>query len=87
MEFIDKFIGNAEKLGALSATAVWAFFTLILLLYIVWDLRVKKQSSEQAWNARLKDSEADGMMARAIEKLADQIKELRHKLKCGDSDD
>lgn len=82
-------IEGAEKLGTLSVTAVWAFFTIILIGYIIWDMKIKKEASELAWQARIKDAETDGMVANAIEKLADQIKELRHKLKCigGDEND
>lgn len=81
-------IDGAERLGALSVAAVWAFFTIILIAYVVWDLRTKKEASELAWQARIKDAETDGLIANAIEKLADQIKELRYKLKCvGGNDD
>lgn len=85
---IDSLIVNAEKLGKLSGTAVWAFFTLLLIAYIIWEMKAKKSSSEQAWAARTKEAEADGMMANAVSKLADQIKEIRIKLKCiGGEDD
>lgn len=80
MDFINHIIGNAEKLGALSAAAVWAFFTLVLIAYIAWDMRIKKQSSDSAWEARLKEAESDSLMANAIEKLSEQIKELRMKM-------
>lgn len=86
-QIIDGIIGNAEKLGTLGAASIWAFFTLLLIAYITWDMKAKKSSSDQAWAARIKDAETDGMMAKAVEKLADQIKELRHKLKCVGGDD
>lgn len=86
-ELIDGIIQNAEKLGQLSATAIWAFFTLLLVFYIYWDMRAKKTSSDQAWSARIDEAKADSAIANAMEKLADQVKELRHKLKCIGGDD
>jgi len=80
---LTQLIGGAEKLGALGAAAVWAFFTLILLGYIFWIQRAQKQAAESAWAARLEEAKADAMMASAVEKLADQIKEIRHTIKCG----
>lgn len=86
-KILDQFIGGAERLGALGVSAVWAFFVVILIAYIAWDLKAKKEAAELAWQARIKESEADGMVANAIEKLADQIKELRYKLKCVGGED
>lgn len=84
---LARFISGAERLGNLSQTAVWAFFSLIFLVYILYDMRQKRISSEQAWSARLEEAEADRLIASAIEKLAnsieeleDQLKELRYKL-------
>lgn len=84
---LSQFISGAERLGALNPSAVWAFFSLTFLLYILYDARQKKISSDQAWQARLRESEADTLIASAIDKLADsiedleeQVKELRHKL-------
>lgn len=78
---ISGLIGNAQKLGELSVTSVWAFFTLILIGYIVYDMRIKKQAAESAWNARLEEAKADGLIAAALEKMANEIKELRYKIK------
>lgn len=79
-EFIAGIIANAEKLGTLSAAGIWAFFTLMLIIYIAWDMKAKKQASEQAWEARIKDADSDNSIANAVEKMADQIKELRYKI-------
>jgi hypothetical protein len=75
---LTQLIGGAEKLGTLGAAAVWAFFTLILIFYIVWTQRTQKQASESAWEARIEEAKADGLIASAISKMADEIKELRH---------
>jgi len=82
-EIIKYFIGSAEELGALNAQSVWAFFTLVLIGYILYDMKIKKKSSEDAWAARIEEAKADVMIAGALEKLADDIKELRHDLSSG----
>lgn len=80
-------IGNAERLGALPVAAVWAFFTLVLLVYIVWNLRAQKQAQETTLQMRIKDAESDVMMAQAILQLRDEIKEFRHTIRCGGGGD
>lgn len=80
---LDKFISGADRLGALSASGVWAFFCLVFIIYIFWDLRQKKVSAEAAWKARLEEARADTLMAVAIEKLASEIQELRYKIDGG----
>lgn len=77
---LEKFIGSAERLGVLSSSSVWAFFCLVLLAYIFVDSRYKRKASEQAWNARLEEANADHLMAQAVEKMAEQIRELRYSL-------
>ena len=84
-------IGSAEKLGTLSAAAVWSFFTLILIGYIFYSRRLENRTSELRLNARLKDVEADILMSKAIEtgfsKVADELKEVRHEIERSDSGD
>lgn len=82
-KIIGSLIDNAQKLASLSATAVWAFFTLMLILYNVYDVRLKKKAAEEAWAGRLKEADADALMAKAVEQLANEIKEMRHALKDG----
>ncbi len=79
-KLIGALVENAEKLGTFSAAAVWAFFTLVLIGYIFFDMRDKKKAAESAWSARLEEAKADALMASAIEKLADQIREMRYSL-------
>lgn len=83
---IGHLIGSTENLAKLGAIGAWVFFTLVLILYVVWTQRAQKQSSEQAWEARIEEAKADGMIASAIEKLRDEIRELRYKIKGGGSD-
>ncbi len=79
---VSDVIGNAEKLAGLSVTGVWAFFTLVLIAYIVYDMKLKKQASDSAWDARLEEAKADGLIAAALEKMSNEIKELRYRIKC-----
>lgn len=82
---LTQLIGGAEKLGALGAAAVWAFFTLILLGYIAWSKRTADKASESAWAARIEEAKADSLIASAMSKMADEIKELRHSIDHGGS--
>lgn len=82
-EIIKYLLNSTEALAKMGAISAWVFFTLVLLLERFWTQRTQKNASESAWEARLKEAEADAMMANAVEKLSEQIKELRYKIKCG----
>lgn len=82
MEWINQFIGSAEKLGTLSATAVFGLFDIIFIAYIGWDLKGRKQAEEIRLQMRLKDAESDILFAKALEKMADELKEFRYKIQC-----
>lgn len=71
---------SAATLGQLSAQATWAFFTLILIGYIFYTMKTQKEAAQMILEARIKDAEADSLMAQAVDKLADQIKELRYRM-------
>lgn len=75
---LDKLIGGAERLGTLSAAGIWAFFTLVLIAYLFLDLRRQQKASQIAWNARLEEVKGEALVAAALERMADEIKELRH---------
>lgn len=75
---LDGLTVGAAKLGVLPATAVWAFFSLILMLYVVWLQHMQRVGAEEAWTVRLEESRADALMAQAIGQLSNEIKELRH---------
>jgi hypothetical protein len=79
MEWIEQAIKSAERLGSLSSGAIWAF----IALYFVWDAKQKKESADKAWAARTKEAEADTMMVAAIEKMSEEIKELRQEIRFG----
>lgn len=79
---VSDLIGSAEKLGTLSAAAIWALFTLMLITYIVWDLRTKRQMSELSLQVRIKDAESDIRIADAFDKVVEEFKEFRHVIKC-----
>lgn len=77
---IDPMVKGAEQLGALSSNSVWALFSFLFISYIGFDLRAKAKSNREILDVRLAESKADVMMAAAIDNMADEIKELRHKL-------
>lgn len=79
---IGTLIGNAESLAKLGATGALAFFDIILMIYVVWLQRQQAHGAQEASDARVKHAEATVLNSKAIEKLADQIQELRYKLKC-----
>ncbi len=79
---IDTLIKNAEKLGTLSATAIWAFFTLILLGYIAWNLKNQRDGEKRNFEMRIKDAETDGAVAAAVDKIANEFRDLRRCIKC-----
>lgn len=77
---LTQLIAAADKIGQLSVEGVWALFTMVLIGYIFYNTKTQKESAQLILEARIKDAEADGMMAEAVEKLADQIKELRYRM-------
>jgi len=77
---LEKLLKGAENAAALSATGVWALFCFLFIMYIFYDLRQKKNSSERTTDMRLEEARADALMASAIEKLANEIKELRYRM-------
>ena len=83
LTILTKFIQQIQVVESLSATAVWAFFCFIFIAYIFYDIKQKKISSEKAWEIRLKEAEADGLMISAIDRLADEIEELRRDIRGG----
>lgn len=82
IQILDGFINQANRLGLLPAASIWAFFTLILLTYIVWTLKNQRQGEKTNFEMRMKDAETDNAMAHAVEKMAEQIRELRFIIKC-----
>lgn len=85
-EVIKHLLSSTEILAKMGAIAAWVFFTLVLLIDRVLTERAQKKASEKAFELRLKDLETDVMMANAVEKLSEQVKEIRFKIKCGGQD-
>lgn len=77
MEWIEGLIKSADKLGSLNSGAIWAF----IALYFIWDTRQKKTSADTAWTARSEEAKADMMMAAAVEKMANEIRELAKEIR------
>lgn len=82
IKILTEIIGSAEKLGTLSAAAVWAFFTLLLITYIIWNLRAQKQAELKAFEMRIRDSRADLLTIKTIEKLVSELRDLKYQIKC-----
>lgn len=76
----DKLINGAKQLGELTTTEIWALLSLVLTLALVYMIRQNSQAGQRANDMRLEDVQADMKVAAAIEKLADEIQELRHDL-------
>lgn len=81
----------AKGFGALDASSVWALFALVFLLYILRESSRKNSQSEKDASVRIEEAKAVTLMSSAIEnmtdKICDQMKELRIKIKCmGDKD-
>ena len=92
---LTKLTLGASRLGDLSASGVWAFFTIILVVYIFIKLRQERLMGERAWEIRTKEIQADIGMSQAIvngfdklsgrindglDKASDELKEMRHAL-------
>lgn len=80
-QILEKLIWQADNLAKLGAIGAWVFISLYLILERVWTQRTQKAAAEHAWEARVEEAKADVMMAGAVEKLADQIRELRYEIK------
>lgn len=80
VDFIESIIENAQKLGALSAAAVWAFFTLLLIAYFIYQLKIQRESSRDAWEARKSEAKADLLIAGAVEKTNERFMDLEKKI-------
>jgi len=78
-EGLGHIIGNAETLAKLGAIGAWVFFTLVLLIHAVWLQRLQSKGAEDSYNARIEEAKSSIMMANALTKLADEIRE-----KCGE---
>lgn len=80
VKILTEVIQGAERLGAFSSSSVWAFFCLVLIAFIFYDKRNQKQSYDNAVEARLAAAKADVLIASSVEKVAEEVKELRYKI-------
>lgn len=74
---IQQIIKGAEGIGALSATAVWALFSI----YFIWrDSEKEKQSkstSSEWLKIRSEEARADIVMSQAVQKMAEEISAIK----------
>lgn len=79
---LNHLIDGSARLAALGAGGVLVFFNFVLIIFIAWLLKNQKEGAEKSFSARIKESEDGVLMANAVAKLADELKEIRHNLKC-----
>lgn len=80
---LSQIIINTDNLAKLGAIGICIFFIFILIAFIIWLLKLQATASKQAWEARVAEAEADKLMGGALEKLRDELRELRYTIKCG----
>ena len=71
-ETIDSYIKNAQSIGALSASAVWA----IICLYFIIDKWRRDKRDELIIEVRLRSAEASIKNAEAIEQVSEKMVQL-----------
>lgn len=78
----DKYIDIAKKLGSLDQSTIWALISIVLFLALVYMIKQHSKAGEKAANVRVQEATAMIQMTSAIEKLANELQELRHSIKC-----
>lgn len=74
---VGKAVSAAKDLGDLPSAAIWALLCIILLYY-TWNRDQYNRKVDKEWqDIRLKDAEADTVMAQAVGKMADEMARLR----------
>lgn len=69
---VDGYVKNAQAIGALSASAVWA----LICLYFVVDKWRRDRRDEKIIEVRLRSAEASIKNAEAIEQVSEKIVQL-----------
>lgn len=70
---IDDLIRNANSLGAMQASAIWALISSILFIYI-WRIQKHHADYDDQWqDIRIKEAEGDIKIAEAVKSLADVV--------------
>lgn len=79
-ELFRSFVKSAQVLGELPPASIWAFVAIVEAVYIFNDKRNQTRLSDKAWNARIKEAQADTLMATALEKVCAEVREIRNKV-------
>lgn len=70
---IEELIGNANALGAMQASAIWALVSALLAVYI-WRINKHHEAYDMQWqDIRIKEAEGDIKIAEAIKVLGDVV--------------
>lgn len=70
---LDDLIRNANSLGAMQASAIWALVSLMLAFYI-WRIQKHHADYDAQWqNIRIKEAEGDIKIADAVKSLSDVV--------------
>lgn len=62
----------------MDACSIWAFIAIGAVTLLGYVLRQSFKAKDVAMEIRMEEAKADIEMTNAIERLAEQIKELRH---------
>lgn len=79
---LTQFIDGSAKVAALGVSGVLAFFMLVQLGFIMWLLKSQKEGAKLSYDTRIEEAKDGMLMANAVDKLANEIKELRYSMKC-----
>jgi hypothetical protein len=79
-DLFDKLADSAQKLGAMQATAVWAFVCMLMALHI-WRTFKRHEAYDKQWQAiRMKEAEGAIKLSIAVDKLDDDVKQTSDRL-------
>lgn len=77
---IEDLIGNANALGAMQASAIWALM-FILLAIRTWLAEKHYQAYDRQWqDIRIKEAEGDIKIAEAVRSLAEVVEKQHEQL-------
>lgn len=74
---IKELVHGAQQLGQLDPCSIWALIAICLAASLIIIIRQNNISRRSAMAIRLEEAKADFGFTGAIEKLADEIQDLR----------
>ncbi len=81
---VEEMIGQANNLGAMQASAIWALVSTMLAIYI-WRIQKHHDTYDKQWQEiRIKEAEGDIRISEAVKaqseaivRLHEQVSEIR----------